>query len=77
MKALAERPMAARRRFPGLLAFPPASGALHSIAARTGAWLERSRQRHALSLLDSRLLKDIGLTREQAGKECGKWFWQA
>jgi uncharacterized protein YjiS (DUF1127 family) len=38
--------------------------------------VERSRQRHALSRLDDHVLKDIGLTREQAGHETDKWIWQ-
>jgi uncharacterized protein YjiS (DUF1127 family) len=39
-------------------------------------WRLRSRQRVALSELDSRLLRDIGLHREQLYKECHKWFPQ-
>jgi uncharacterized protein YjiS (DUF1127 family) len=38
--------------------------------------LERARQRRALALLDSRLLKDIGLTREQAEAEARKSAWR-
>jgi uncharacterized protein YjiS (DUF1127 family) len=39
-------------------------------------WMERSRQRKHLALLDDRLLKDIGYTREQAIKEVAKPFWK-
>ncbi len=39
-------------------------------------WRERSAQRRALGKLDDRLLKDIGLTREQARRETLKLFWQ-
>jgi uncharacterized protein YjiS (DUF1127 family) len=41
-----------------------------------GAWIERSRQRHALAELDGRLLKDIGVTRAQAAREIAKPFWR-
>jgi uncharacterized protein YjiS (DUF1127 family) len=39
-------------------------------------WLERSRQRRALAELDDRLLRDIGLTRDQARQECANPFWK-
>jgi uncharacterized protein YjiS (DUF1127 family) len=39
-------------------------------------WLERSRQRRALADLDDRLLRDIGLTREEARRECANPFWK-
>ena len=38
--------------------------------------LERARQRRALALLDGRLLKDIGLTREQAEAEARRFAWR-
>jgi uncharacterized protein YjiS (DUF1127 family) len=38
--------------------------------------LDRQRQRRALLLLDDRLLKDVGVTREQVKKEGGKPFWR-
>jgi uncharacterized protein YjiS (DUF1127 family) len=53
-----------------------AGDALRAIRIRTAAMVERSRQRHALSRLDDHVLKDIGLTREQAGHETDKWIWQ-
>jgi uncharacterized protein YjiS (DUF1127 family) len=37
--------------------------------------LERRRQRRALLQLDDHLLADIGVSREQALREAGKWFW--
>jgi uncharacterized protein YjiS (DUF1127 family) len=37
---------------------------------------ELSRQREALSGLDNRLLKDIGVTRRQANAEAAKPFWK-
>jgi len=37
---------------------------------------ERARQRRALRDLDERLLADVGLMREEAVREAGKWPWQ-
>jgi uncharacterized protein YjiS (DUF1127 family) len=42
-------------------------------------WGERNRQRHALRLLaerDDYLLKDIGLSQDDAFQEAAKSFWQ-
>ena len=49
------------------------SACLHKIAV----WIVRSGERRALLELadDKRLLKDIGLTREQVLGEVGKPFW--
>jgi uncharacterized protein YjiS (DUF1127 family) len=38
--------------------------------------MERSRQRRALAELDERLLRDIGLTRDEAWRECANPFWR-
>ena len=38
--------------------------------------LERQKQRKALLDLDDRLLRDMGITREQAWMSARKWFWQ-
>ena len=40
------------------------------------AWIERSRQRHALADLDDRLLDDVGITRSAAAREIAKPFWR-
>jgi uncharacterized protein YjiS (DUF1127 family) len=46
--------------------------------AQTGlAWLERARQRRALSELNDHMLRDIGLTRADAWAESEKPFWRA
>ena len=37
--------------------------------------IEKARQRGILKELDDRLLRDIGLTREQAMREARKRFW--
>jgi uncharacterized protein YjiS (DUF1127 family) len=41
-------------------------------------WVLRKRERRALRELahDEHLLKDVGLTREQALREAGKLFWR-
>jgi uncharacterized protein YjiS (DUF1127 family) len=39
-------------------------------------WHERTRQRRALAAFDDRLLRDIGITRSQAERECNKPFWR-
>jgi uncharacterized protein YjiS (DUF1127 family) len=49
-----------------------ARGTLRLIAL----WHERGRQRQALASLDERLLRDIGITRSQAARECNKPFWR-
>jgi uncharacterized protein YjiS (DUF1127 family) len=45
------------------------------VAAWLGACLERSRQRRRLADLDDGLLKDIGLSRADVARECGRWPW--
>ena len=40
-------------------------------------WLDASRSRQTLDELDDHLLRDIGLTRAEARRESGKFFWQA
>lgn len=37
----------------------------------------RSCEREALRGLDTHLLRDIGLSRQEADQETGKWFWEA
>jgi uncharacterized protein YjiS (DUF1127 family) len=39
-------------------------------------WMERSRQRRALAKLEDRLLRDIGLTRDEARRESSTPFWK-
>lgn len=43
--------------------------------ATLGRWLERSAQRRALSELDDHRLRDIGITRQAAGREARRPFW--
>lgn len=39
-------------------------------------WIERVRQRRALAGLDDAMLRDIGITRVEAARECEKPFWR-
>jgi uncharacterized protein YjiS (DUF1127 family) len=38
---------------------------------------DRHLQRQDLAELDDRLLRDVGLTRRDAHRECGRPFWQS
>ena len=49
--------------------------ALAHIARTIALWFARRRQRRDLAELDEHLLKDIGVTREQAAREAAKPFW--
>jgi uncharacterized protein YjiS (DUF1127 family) len=40
------------------------------------SWIERTRQRRALGGLDEAMLRDIGITRVEAVRECEKPFWR-
>lgn len=51
---------------------PPLRRALSLIAQ----WIDRSRQRHVLAGLEDRMLRDIGITRVDAARECEKPFWR-
>ncbi len=42
-----------------------------------GGWLANSRERRALADLNDHLLRDVGITRDQAEREAAKPFWQA
>jgi len=52
---------------------------IHPVAAAwvlVALWIERMHQRHALAALDDKMLQDIGITRYDAARECGKPFWR-
>jgi uncharacterized protein YjiS (DUF1127 family) len=52
---------------------------IHPLAAAwivIASWIGRVRQRNALATLDDRMLQDIGITRYDAARECGKPFWR-
>jgi uncharacterized protein YjiS (DUF1127 family) len=40
-------------------------------------WLDASRSRQTLDELDEHMLRDIGLTRDEARREASKFFWQS
>ncbi|WP_395015297.1 DUF1127 domain-containing protein [Dongia sp.] len=71
---------------PRLTASRHAAAAFRAAAAfaawwqRTGdtllIWLERYRQRRALVAMSDHMLKDLGLSRSDAGREGGKRFWE-
>lgn len=46
------------------------------IADTAMLWRERNRQRRALGRLNDHMLKDLGLSRADAGREGGKRFWE-
>jgi uncharacterized protein YjiS (DUF1127 family) len=50
---------------------------LHTWRSVIRTWFERGRQRRALAELDDRLLRDIGVTFEQAKREAARPFWSA
>ncbi len=39
-------------------------------------WIQRSHQRRALAKLDDWLLRDAGISREEAAREIAKPFWR-
>ena len=51
---------------------------LRALVSAVAAWIVRSGERRALRELakDRRLLRDVGLTREQVLREAGKPFWR-
>jgi uncharacterized protein YjiS (DUF1127 family) len=55
-------------------------GLIVLMRAAVGRWMKRSRQRRALYEIaerdDHHLLKDIGVSREEAFREAGKPFWR-
>jgi uncharacterized protein YjiS (DUF1127 family) len=62
----------------GAVHSPPAPPSLANILHILVRWRQRRRQRAALAELadDAHLLKDIGLSREQALSEANKPFWR-
>ena len=66
---------APRRGTPG--AKPTTTGLFIGTLDRLLLWQERASQRQALSSLDDRMLRDIGVTRAEAYHEAGKPFWRS
>lgn len=74
---LAHRPPAVIR---GQAAWCKATGALARWSLRASdallLWQERARERRALGTLSDHMLKDLGLSRSDAGRESAKRFWK-
>ena len=49
---------------------------LHRVVDALLLWLERTRQRRSLASLSDHMLKDLGLSRCDVGRESGKRFWE-
>jgi uncharacterized protein YjiS (DUF1127 family) len=53
--------------------------ALATVMVAIASWAahcrNRAAERRALSQLDDRLLRDIGINRTDVAAECRKWFW--
>lgn len=54
----------------------PRVRAMQIVADLAILWLERGRQRRALQRLDDRMLRDVGLSRADVGRETDKPFWR-
>lgn len=55
---------------------PVASRVAMEVAQLVARWSHRASSRKALASLDAYMLKDIGLTREEALQEAEKPFWR-
>ncbi|HMO08929.1 MAG TPA: DUF1127 domain-containing protein [Paracoccaceae bacterium] len=55
---------------------PPVASVLFRLAQTVAAWEERRLTRRRLATLDAHMLRDIGLTRNLAARECDKPFWR-
>ncbi len=51
--------------------------ALRAAVALVRLWHRRARERQQLARLDHRMLRDIGVARAEAARECDKPFWRA
>ena len=47
-----------------------------TIAATVSVWASRSKDRHHLSQMNTRMLADIGLNQGDVAREVNKFFWQ-
>ena len=55
---------------------PATSNPFAAVFSLLARWIERARQRQALAGLDDQMLRDIGITRVEAARECDKPFWR-
>ncbi|WP_299725530.1 DUF1127 domain-containing protein [uncultured Tateyamaria sp.] len=56
---------------------PAASVIALRVAVTMSKWATRRRERLALKLLDDHLLRDVGLTPDEAYRESRRVFWRA
>jgi uncharacterized protein YjiS (DUF1127 family) len=54
----------------------PSAGWIHSASDLLARWVDASRSRQTLEDLDEHMLRDIGITRDEAQREARKFFWQ-
>lgn len=54
----------------------PAAGWIDSASNLLARWIDASRSRQTLDDLDEHMLRDIGITRDEALREARKFFWQ-
>ena len=52
-----------------------APGLVAALTRRLSRWSELARQRQQLAALDDDLLRDVGVSREEALREAGRRFW--
>ena len=55
---------------------PPLSNIALAVAVVLAKWAERRRTRMALADLDAHLLRDVGLTHDEAFREARRAFWR-
>ena len=46
------------------------------VQSTLGTWIRRSNERRMLSMMNGRMLRDIGLSHYDVEKEVAKFFWQ-
>jgi uncharacterized protein YjiS (DUF1127 family) len=52
------------------------AGWIDSASNLLARWVDASRSRQTLDVLDEHMLRDIGITRDEALREARKFFWQ-
>ncbi len=63
------------RKTPATLFRPASGGVTRMVTRAVQVWLARRSARAKLAALDPHLLRDIGLTDDQARREAVKHFW--
>ncbi len=72
-------PTTARTRRPGFSTLRSARGllGLPTLLETLRRWRRVARERHLLEELDDRMLRDIGLAREDARREAARPYWDS